>query len=129
MSANAGEIFFRSYDGREMPRYTVGQVANYLRVPESTIRAWFFGMPYGKKPHIRHFNSILAPAGKELLSFYDAASAHVLLALKAKNVPTEDIRAIVQELKKQFPNNRFPLLGQSFYLFGKNVIIKELETK
>lgn len=126
MSTNAAETFLRSYDAREMPRYTVGNVAAYLHAPESTIRAWFFGMPYGRKPHIRHFKPILKPAGKELLSFYDAVSAHVLMALKAKNVGIEDIRAVVHELNKQYPENRYPLLGRNFYLFGRNVVLKEL---
>lgn len=126
MSAQPAETFIKAYDAREMPRYSVTQVAAYLHIPESTIRSWFFGMSYGRKPHARRFRPILAPAGKELLSFYDAASAHVLSALKAENVPVEDIRAIVQELQAHFPGNRYPLLGQNFYLFGKNVIIKEV---
>src|SRR5580704_11934460 len=103
---STAETFLRSYDAREMPRYTAGNVANYLSVPESTIRAWFFGMPYGKRPHIRNFQPILQPAGRELLSFYDAASAHVLLALKAKSISTKDIREVVGELKKHVPDNR-----------------------
>jgi uncharacterized protein (DUF433 family) len=126
VSAGPAETFIKDYDARQMPRYNVTQVARYLHVPESTIRSWFFGMSYGQKPHIRHFLPILSPAGSELLSFYDAASAHVLLALKAESVPTDDIRAIVLELQKHFPGNRYPLLGQNFYLFGKNVIIKEV---
>src|ERR1039458_814415 len=99
MSASPAERFLRSYDSREMPRYTVPQVARYLHEPESTIRAWFFGMPYGHKPHVRYFSPILKPAGRELLSFYDAASAHVLVALKYQNVKTEDIREIVKSLE------------------------------
>ncbi len=125
MSANAAETFLRSYDAREMPRYTVGQVATYLHVPETTIRASFHGTSSGRKPNVRRFQPILAPAGKELLSFYDAASAHVLLALKEQRIPTEDIRAIIQELKKHVPGTKYPLLGRNFYMFGKNVIIKE----
>ena len=30
-----------------MPRYISSEAAAYLALPESTIRAWFFGMPYG----------------------------------------------------------------------------------
>ena len=77
VNAHSAETFIRSYDAREMPRYNPGQVAAYLRVPESTIRSWFYGMSYGKKPHTRRFHPILSPAGKELLAFYDAAAAHV----------------------------------------------------
>ncbi len=125
MSASLAEKYLRFYDAREMPRYTVGQVAAYLRAPESTIRAWFFGMPYGSGDDVREFKPILHPAGKDLLSFFDAASAHVLLALKAKRIRTEVIRAIIEQLKNKSPNDRYPLLGRNFYLFGKNVVIKE----
>lgn len=125
MSTGAAETFLLSYDAREMPRYTVGQVAAYLHVPETTIRAWFYGTTYGRKPNVRRFRPILSPAGKDLLSFFDAASAHVLVALKKQHVPTEDIRAIVQELEKHVVGTRYPLLGRNFYLFGKAVIVKE----
>jgi uncharacterized protein (DUF433 family) len=124
-TANGAENFLRSYDARRLPRYSVRHIAAYLNTAESTIRSWFFGMPYGQSPNIRHFKPILIPTGKTLLSFYDAASAHVLLALKAKSVPTEDIRAIVQSLNDQSPGGRYPLLGRNFYLFGRSVIIKE----
>ncbi|MGD1095484.1 MAG: hypothetical protein ABSB35_26255 [Bryobacteraceae bacterium] len=70
-------------------------------------------MPYGKKPHIRHFKPILRPAGRDLLSFFDAASAHVLLALKAKKVSTEDIRAIVQTLEN-LPERSLPVIRTEF---------------
>lgn len=125
MSVSAAENFLRSYDAREMPRYTVAQVARYLRVPERTVRAWFYGTSYGRRPHLRRFNPILNPAGKDLLSFYDAASAHVLLAFKAKKIPTTDIRAIVQTLQCRLPDNLYPLLGVAFYRFGRSVIVKE----
>jgi uncharacterized protein (DUF433 family) len=125
MTASAAETFLRSYDTRQMPRYTFGQVARYLHTAESTIRSWFLGMPYGTMPHIRHFRPILEPASRELLSFFDAASAHVLLAFKANSIPTEDIRAIVQSLKEECPGIRYPLLGRNFFLFGRQVIVKE----
>lgn len=129
MNVESAESFIKSYDAREMPRYNARQVADYLRVPESTIRSWFYGMSYGKKPNVHRFRPILSPAGSELLSFYDAASAHVLSALKAEGVPTNDIRAIVHELREHVAGNKYPLLGRNFYLFGKNVIIKEVDKR
>ena len=32
----------------------------------------------------------------------------------------------MQELREHLPGNKYPLLGRNFYLFGKNVIIKEV---
>jgi uncharacterized protein (DUF433 family) len=109
-----------------MPRYNITEAARYLGVPESTLRSWFEGTTYGKKPHIKRFLPILIPASPDLLSFYDIASAHVLMAFKSKGVSTESIRDVVKSFNEEFPNHRYPLLGRDFHMFGKNVVIKRL---
>jgi uncharacterized protein (DUF433 family) len=109
-----------------MPRYAFGEAAAYLGLPESTMRSWFVGMPYGQSPNLRFFKPILKSAAKELLSFYDIASAHVLMSMKSKGVPPSDIRDIVQGLEVRYPNSQYPLLGKDFYLFGKDVVVKEV---
>ena len=76
--------FIKSVDPRAMPRYSIGEAARYLRLPPSTLRAWFEGTTYGSRPFLKHFKPILKPASKDYLSFYDVASAHVLMAFKAK---------------------------------------------
>lgn len=123
------DTFIRNLDSRAMPRYTHGEAASYLGLPESTVRSWFAGMPYGKYPNVKHFRPILKPAAKDLLSFYDVASAHVLMALKAKGVPPSDIRDVVCDLQTEYPDARYPLLGRNFYLFGRDVIIKQVGSR
>lgn len=118
--------FIKSVDPRAMPRYTIGEAARYLRLPPSTLRAWFEGTTYGSKPFLKHFRPILKPASKDYLSFYDIASAHVLMAFKAKGVNAENLRIVISSLEKSFPAARYPLLGSDFSLFGKDVVIKEL---
>jgi uncharacterized protein (DUF433 family) len=118
--------FIKSVDPRAMPRYSIGEAARYLRLPPSTLRAWFEGTTYGSRPFLKHFKPILKPASKDYLSFYDVASAHVLMAFKAKGVNTENLRTVIQSLEKTYPNARYPLLGTDFSLFGKDVVIKEL---
>src|SRR5581483_3526639 len=98
MITSPAENFIRTIDARELPRYTFGEAARYLGASESTIRAWFEGMPYGSAPRIRYFSPILEPAAKRLLSFYDIASAHVLLALKKRGASTENIRTVIESL-------------------------------
>lgn len=93
------------------------------------MRAWFAGMPYGQAPNVKLFKPILKPADKELLSFYDIASAHVLMSLKARGIPPSDIRDIVGELGTQYPGSPYPLLGREFYLFGRDVVIKEVRKR
>jgi uncharacterized protein (DUF433 family) len=87
-------------------------------------------MPYGSGANRGWFAPILVPASDDLLSFYDIASAHVLLSMKKNGVRKEDLRTIVNELRldSRF-DSRYPLLGKNFFLFGKKkvtVVIKRL---
>jgi DNA-binding transcriptional MerR regulator len=120
---SAGE-FLRRIDERSLPRYTCGEAARYLHVPESTVRAWFHGTVYGSAPHIKQFRPILVPSDSELLSFYDIASAHILSAFKRAGVSPADLRVIVNSLKSEFPNSPYPLLGKEFHRFGNDVVLK-----
>jgi len=124
---SVAESFFRNLDARAMPRYTYGEASRYLGIPESTLRAWFVGMSYGKLPDQKWFTPFLVPSSPDLLSFYDISSAHVLLAMKKKGVSQEDLRWIVQVLRndRRF-DSRYPLLGRNFWLFGKRIVVKEL---
>lgn len=123
---SAGD-FILSLDPRSMPRYTPREAACYLGVPDSTIRAWFFGMTYGRPPQRRWFAPFLTPASDDLLSFYDIASAHVLLAMKKRGVRPDDLRSIVEMLRiDPRSDSRYPLLGRNFFLFGRKIVIKEV---
>ena len=121
----AAAIYIRELDSRAMPRYTFGEAAGYLGLPESTIKSWFVGMPYGTAPNVKRMEPILAPASKDLLSFYDIASAYVLMVFKAKGARPQDLREIVLELAKEYQDARYPLLGRDFHLFGKDVVLKK----
>lgn len=123
----SAEYFIRNLDSRTKPRYTLGEAARYLWIPQSTLRSWFFGMSYGKQPNQKWFPPLLTPAASNLLSFYDIASAHVLLAMKRKGVSKDDLRFIVQTLRDdRRVDSRYPLLGSSFFLFGRRIVLKEL---
>lgn len=119
--------FVRTFDARETPRYTTGEAARYLGIAESTLRSWFYGTVYGYRPDLRRFPPFLRPASRDLLSFYDIASAHVLMALKYKGVTSDELRVVVRSLQAEFPHSRYPLLGRDFYMFGRQVILKQLD--
>ena len=120
------ERFLRIADPRESPQYSFGEASRYIGLPESTMRAWFIGTTYGSKPYLRRFSPFLKPASHDLVSFFDVASAHVLLALKRKGVTSEDLRSIVQSLREEFPDSKYLLLGHDFFMFGKEVVLKQL---
>jgi uncharacterized protein (DUF433 family) len=122
---SAAEEFIRTLDPRQMPRYTFGEAGCYLSLPESTIRSWFEGTTWGSQPNLKYFKPILTPSAPHLLSFFDIASAHVLMALQKKRIHTKHIRKIVRALEAEYPNDRYPLLGRNFFLIGKEIIIKQ----
>src|SRR4051794_9963025 len=95
----SAEDFFLNLDPRAMPRYIPREAACYLGMPTSTIVAWFYGMPFGKREKRGWFAPLLVPASDDLLSFYDVASAHLLLAMKQKGISPEDLRAIISGLR------------------------------
>jgi uncharacterized protein (DUF433 family) len=109
-----------------MPRYSVSEAAVYIGLPDATLRAWFYGTTSGSRPYLKEFRAMLQPASSDLLSFYDIASAHVLMALKKKGVKPEVLRVVVQSLEREFPKERYPLLGKSFYFFGRELMLKKL---
>ncbi|MGH9493812.1 MAG: DUF433 domain-containing protein [Candidatus Sulfotelmatobacter sp.] len=129
MHTTSVENFLRNLDPRSMPRYTFGEAGRYLGIPESTLRSWFSGTTYGIQPNLKVFKPILDPGGPDLLSFYDIASAHVLLAMKAKGVAQDDLRVIVEGLRREYPESLYPLLGRNFFLFGRDVVVKKLGTR
>lgn len=118
------EEFFLNIDPRAMPRYSINEAAVYLGAAPSTIRSWFYGMTHGTEKR-KWFAPFLTPGSDDLLSFYDVASAHVLLALKKNGIPSEDLRHVVNSLRLDHRfDQRYPLLGRTFWRFGKTVITK-----
>ncbi len=127
MAAEAGIVarFWREFDARKVAQYPFSDAARYLLMPESTLRAWFVGTTYGRAPNTKRFRPFLVPESKDLLSFYDIASVHVLLAFRRNGATSEDIRSIVDSLRKEYPKERYPLLGRDFHAFKRHVVLKQ----
>lgn len=129
MAAKAEAVarFWRQFDARRVAQYPFPEAARYLLMPESTLRAWFVGTTYGRSPNLKRFRPFLIPESKELLSFYDVASAHVLLAFRRQLATSEEIRSIVDSLKKEYPDERYPLLGRDFHAFKRHIVLKQAD--
>lgn len=125
----AVEHYIRSLDVREAPRYHFGQAARYLGMNETRLRNWFVGyyFPTGSGER-RWAGPILKPADEEnnLLSFYDIASAHVILGFRRKSIPLRAVRDAITYYVTQIDSQRYPLLSEDFYTFGKDIIIEQL---
>jgi uncharacterized protein (DUF433 family) len=113
----------KSYsDRREAPRYKADEVAKWLRLPQSTIWAWFFGQP--------NFKPLLVPADNrtKLLSFYNLTEAHVLSWTRQKypNLRTVRIRTALEYVRENLTQYERPLVTKKFRTDGKYLFIKSL---
>jgi len=112
-------------DRRELPRYTVREVANYIKLPESTVRAWFFGQP--------NFQPLLVPASDAMrrLSFFNIVEAHALSWTKQQypGIRPTSIRAALEYVRESFPQYARPLVTRRFSTDGKFLFLDRLESE
>ena len=105
-------------DPRSLPNHSLTEVAAYLRVPRSTLRAWFLGMG--------HFKPVLRVAKKAppALSFFNLVEAHVLNSIRAYHrVP--EIRRALQYVERQLGVDR-PLVRKTFQTDGVDLFVEHL---
>ena len=100
----------KKLDRRELPAYSISEVAHYLTVPDATIRYWATGQD-NYEPLIE------IPANRPaLLSFINLVELHVLAAIRRKHtVPMPKVRAAIEYLKKNTRSandKRHPLISK-----------------
>jgi len=107
-------------DPREVPSYDMAEAAHYLRMPQSTLRAWFRGQGT--------FQPVLAAAGSERpvqLSFFNLVEAHVLNALRRDHeISLQRVRFALDTLHGMFPESRHPLIDERFETDGVDLFLR-----
>jgi uncharacterized protein (DUF433 family) len=123
----------RNYkDAREVPRYSVAEVALYLHLKSRTVHNWFFGRYYATKEGKVFWNPVVVPAAHEpkgfSLSFFNLAEAHVLAATRHDfKISMKSIRFAMDELVRKYPKaSGHPLLSKDFETDGCDMFIREL---
>ena len=112
-------------DLRELPAYTVSEVAHYLTVPPATIRYWSVGRrPY--EPLIELPEN--SPPRPTLLSFFNLVELHVLAAIRRKHrVTMPKVRTVIRYLIETAPsvaNQRHPLISYELGTNGLDLFIE-----
>ncbi|MBD2580173.1 DUF433 domain-containing protein [Oscillatoria sp. FACHB-1406] len=71
-------------DPRNIPIYSVGEAARYLKIPDSTIRAWTAGRQYPVAYGHKTFRPLIETQGKKplRLTFINLIEIHVLRAIR-----------------------------------------------
>lgn len=89
-------------DPRNVPAYTPREAAQFLDVPESTVRAWCFGQADPVRG-TRFRRVIRAAAPKErLLSFSNLVELFVLASLRRRHrVNLSDVRRLIDVIRKE----------------------------
>ena len=110
-------------DPRELPAYTVSEVARYLIVPEATVRYWSVGQG-GHQPLIK------APrSSPTLLSFLNLTELHVLSTIRRKHVVAmPKVRKAIQYLVETLlPESQHlhPLLSRELQTDGLNLFAEQ----
>lgn len=103
-----------------IPFCTLRECADWLRLPHSTVRAWFFGQP--------GFESVLEPSDPETrnLSFVNVTEVFVLAAIRRKHqVPLPQVREAVRYLRQRF-GDPHPLASREMMTEGSALLIEHL---
>jgi uncharacterized protein (DUF433 family) len=117
---------YGSTDPRDIPTYSIGDVAGYLRIPAATIRSWTVGLHYPVADGERFFRPLIPIADRKprLLSFTNLVEVHVLRAIRNHHqIQLDKVRTaldfINQEL--QVPH---PLAHEQFRTDGADLFIE-----
>jgi uncharacterized protein (DUF433 family) len=119
---------FNYADPRELPAYSIAEVAHYLGVPSSTLRSWFVGQDYAHDGERRRFAAVIKPADPKGrgLSFSNMVEAYVLTSIRRKHrigLPT--IRIALKYLTEKLGAKR-PLLDEQFATNGVDIFVERL---
>jgi uncharacterized protein (DUF433 family) len=112
-------------DPRQLPAYSVGEAARYLRIPAATLRSWIAGRKYPRQDGVGSFEPIIRAADldRRRLSFENLIEAHVLRALRTQHsVDLKSVRPALAYAEKVLGIERLllnnePLLTNGAELF------------
>jgi uncharacterized protein (DUF433 family) len=120
-----GKAAFTENDLREMPAYSIGEAAGYLRLPVSTLRAWLLGQRYtaGDTPKIFRPVIEIADAKQRQMSFINLVEAFVLSGIRREHsIPLPKVRKAVEYLRRTFRTRR-PLAEEQFETDGVDLFV------
>lgn len=106
-------------DLREVPAYSITEAAGYLRLPKSTLRAWFLGQG--------SFRSVIDIADRKnrQLSFINLVEAFVLAGIRREHsIPLPKVRKALGYLRRTFKTVR-PLADEVLATDGVNLFVEK----
>ena len=114
-------------DIREMPVFSIPEIARYLRMNSDSLSDWT-KPKYGYGRQSENFGPLIKPAGDgdTPLSFYNAIEAHMLIAARSMHkVPMLNVRRALEWTTQQMPSAH-PLIDYKFQTNGKHLFVSKL---
>jgi uncharacterized protein (DUF433 family) len=111
-----------------MPRYSIPEVASYVRMSPETLRNWVAGRTYPTKAGTKATKPVIARprGGDPRLSYANLVEAYVLNALrKTLNIPMSAIRDGIEFVERKFGVRRF-LLSDELRARPGNILIEHV---
>ncbi|MBW4690087.1 MAG: DUF433 domain-containing protein [Komarekiella atlantica HA4396-MV6] len=113
-------------DPRDIPTYSIGDAARYLRIPAGTIRSWTVGRHYPITNGSNFFKPLIPIRNLKprLLSFTNLVEVHVLRAIrKHHQIQLDKVRIALDFLEEQFKVS-YPLARERFRTDGVDLFIE-----
>lgn len=114
-------------DPRDIPTYSIGDAARYLRIPPGTIRSWTMGRNYLVTDGEKFFQPLI-PIKKQkprLLSFTNLIEIHILRAIRQHHqIKLDKVRTALDFIDKQFQVPH-PLARETFRTNGIDLFIEK----
>ncbi len=114
-------------DPRNIPCYSIGDAARYLRIPAGTIRSWTLGRKYPVNQGSGFFSPLIDINKNKpyLLSFTNLVEIHVLRAIrKTHKIQLNKVREALNYLDETF-KIAHPLATEEFRTDGVDLFIKK----
>jgi uncharacterized protein (DUF433 family) len=109
-----------------VPLFTFAEVAQYVRVPSTTLRNWARGYDYPTMHGSRHSDSLVevvpVPGRRPSVPFVGLASAIVIAAFRQERVRMEKIRAGLDAIEKEI-GVRYALANEMVYTDGASILL------
>jgi len=113
-------------DPRDIPTYSISDVAKYLRIPSGTIRSWTVGRHYPISNGSNFFKPLIVTKDLKprLLSFTNLVEIHVLRAIrKHHKIQLDKVRIALDYIDEQFQVSH-PLVRERFRTDGVDLFIE-----
>ena len=113
-------------DPRNIPAYSIGDAARYLRIPSSTIHSWTVGHSYQIKDGFSFFSPLINISKEKpyLLSFTNLVEVHVLRAIRVGHkIQLNKVREALDFIDERFEIPH-PLAKEDFRTNGVDLFIE-----